>query len=319
MSEITACPECKVPSQFSETHLWLGGGVIVQGNDQEHRMVLLECANLVKEQVRRHDISVEPLIEAVNITGHVLGYGDSKLIEVIYVDGEDDVVKEQVSEPYSILLWCGDLSGSSEAVTGKDHVVDYHQLSADLWELRAWPKPRPEELQERLQLKKYDYVEGDIELERCPSCGGPSAFSAYSWDTKRGVIETAATGRRVALLGPGYLETIFEELERELGEEIPGVVVEAQRRFTNKGLYSAEEIGTEDEFRDLLALRGLGNLREMKIEKSSLKMRLQNTCLHLMIAGLIQAYFETATGSDSQVEWELEEDGTLELEVTARS
>ncbi len=40
------CPECKVPGKFVDNHLWLGGGTVVQSTDQEHRMVLIECANL---------------------------------------------------------------------------------------------------------------------------------------------------------------------------------------------------------------------------------------------------------------------------------
>jgi hypothetical protein len=357
MSDVPVCPECTVPNQFIDSHLWLGGGTIVQSADREHRMVLLECANLdplfkgieeiigvpierivietkrratrdylnrlipdeIKDQVRSHQMSVEPLVEAVNITGHILGYGDSKLVEVVYEDRGNDFVLEHIRDPYSVLLWCGDLAGSSEAVTGKDHEVTYKELADGTGDFKAWPSPRPEELQDRLQTKEYKYVEGDIELERCPNCGGPSALSAFKWDTEIGTIEILETGRRVALLGSAYLEAIFDELERELGEEIPGVVVEAQRRFTTKGIYSAGEIGAEDEFRKLLALRGLGNLREMKMDKDGLRLRLQNATLHLMMAGLIQGYFETAAGTRSNISWELKKDGTLELEITPKT
>jgi len=356
MSETPLCPECGVPTQFINNHLWLNGGIVVQSGDQEHRMVMVECDNLdplfkeieeiigvsierivietkrratrdylnriipddVKKLVQSKQMDVVPLVEAVNVTGHVLGYGDSRLADIRYENEPEDYVIEQIDEPYSLLLWCGDLAGSSEAVTSRDHDVSYRKLSPGLLEIKAWPSPRPEELQARLATEEFTYVEGDIELERCPVCGGPAALSAYRWDTEKGTIEMMETRRRVAMLGPAYLEAVFDELERELGEDIPRIVVEAQRRFTKKGLYSAEELGDEEQFRQLLAVRGFGNLREMKVDEGGFRMRLQNPTLHLLLAGLVQGYFETVTGGESDVDWEFTEDGTLVLRVAPR-
>jgi hypothetical protein len=356
MADIELCAECKAPKQFVDTHLWLGGGTIVQSGDRKHRMVLVESDNLdplfkgieeligmplerivietkrratrdylnrmipatVKDLVQSFRMDIEPLIEAVNITGHVLGYGDSSLVEVRYTKGDDDYVIERIAKPYSVLLWCGDLAGSSEAVVDRDHDVKYEFISPDVVEIKAWPAPRPQELKERLLLKEYGYIDGDIYLRRCPSCGGPAALSGYAWDIRKGLIKMKDRDRRVAMLGPAYLEAVFDELERELGEDIPRVVVEAQRRFTRGELYSPEEIKSEEGFRDLLALRGLGNLREMAMDGKKLRVRIQNVAIHLMVAGLIQGYFEDVTGQESNIEWELKEDGTLELEVTPK-
>ena len=120
------------------------------------------------------------------------------------------------------------------------------------------------------------------------------------------------------MMGPDYLEAAFDELERELGEDIPRAVVEAQRRFIKQRLYSMEEIGNEENFRELLALRGLGNLLEMKVDDRGLRVQLQNVALHLMLAGLMQRYYEVLSGGEYSVDWELKADGRLELEVTPR-
>ena len=101
-----------------------------------------------------------------------------------------------------------------------------------------------------------------------------------------------------------------------MGEEIPKIVVEAQRRFTKQGLYSIEEIRQAEDFRKLLALRGLGNLIEMKMDDRGLRAQVQNAALHLLLAGLMQGYFEVLSRKESTVDWELKEDGTLELEIT---
>lgn len=357
MPEIILCPRCGAPNQFVSNHLWLSGGVIVQSGDREHRMVLVECDNLdplfkeieeiigvsighivietkrrssrdyldsiltdeIREQVRSKQIPIASLVEGVNAIGYELGYGDSRLVDVRYEDDDGDYVIERIREPYSVPLWCGDLAGSAEAVTSRDHEVVYRVLSSDLVEIRAWPSPRPEELRSRLQHKSYAYSDGDMELERCPECGGPAALSDYKWDTARGVIEVAPARRRVVMFGPAYLEAVFEELERELGEEIPRVVAEAQRRFSRKGPFPVTRFAEEERFRLLLAVRGLGNLREMALGANGLTARIGNAVLPLMMAGMMQGYYETVSGKDSDVDWELGEDGTLDIAVTPKA
>ena len=272
----------------------------------------------VKEMAHSLQLDLAPLIDTVNITGHVLGYGDSRLVKVEYMNSLNDYVIERIREPYSIALWCGDLAGSSESITVRDRDVTYEIVAPDMVEMKAWPSPRPVGLTSRLPVKEYNYVAGDIELAKCPSCGRPAALPGYKWHTERGVIEIKSNGRRVAMMGPDYLEAAFDELERELGEDIPRAVVEAQRRFIKQRLYSMEEIGNEENFRELLALRGLGNLLEMKVDDRGLRVQLQNVALHLMLAGLMQRYYEVLSGGEYSVDWELKADGGLELEVTPR-
>ncbi len=121
------------------------------------------------------------------------------------------------------------------------------------------------------------------------------------------------------MLGPAYQDAVFQELEKELGEEIPRTVVEAQRRFVRTGFYKAREIASEEQFRELLALRGMGYLRSFSMQAETLRVRLENVALHLMFVGLMQGYFETVTGRESVAEWEMTPQGALELEVSART
>jgi hypothetical protein len=357
MAEIERCPECQVPTQTTTNHVWLAGGIIVQSNDRDHRMVIIECENLdplykgieeligvpieriiietkrratseyigrlipaeVKEMILKREMSVEPMIGALNVTSAVMGYGNTTLVAYRFEQDQDDFVTERISEPYSVPLWCGDLTGSTEAVTGMDNDVTYEMESADTMVVTTRPAEHPPEFQERLQVKSYGFTEGGLELERCPSCGGPAALSAFAWHGERGVIISRETGRRVAMLGPAYQDAIFDELERELGDTIPRVIVEAQRRFVKTGFYSIKEIRDEEGFRKQFALRGLGELREMEMGERGLEVNIRNAALHLMVVGLMQGYFETATGSESEAAWEMHEDGTLSLEITARS
>jgi hypothetical protein len=173
-----------------------------------------------------------------------------------------------------------------------------------------------DELKDRLMLRPYNPRRGDIELSRCPACGGPDSLRRYDWDTRSGVIRSITTGRRMALVGPPMIDVVFEELEKELGGTIPEVVVEAQRRFVRNGLYSVSEIQGEIWLRDQFARRGLGCVETMKLSSAGMRLDLANAALHLMLVGFIQGLFELAYGLESKVEWELDADNRLEVEVT---
>lgn len=114
------------------------------------------------------------------------------------------------------------------------------------------------------------------------------------------------------------METIFHELEMEFGENVPRTIVEAQRRFTRKGIYTVREMGEGDSFRKFLALRGLGDMEEIKLRRNGLEMRLRNPALSLILAGILQGYYEDVTGQESDIEWWFDEDGAFEMKVTAR-
>jgi hypothetical protein len=96
-------------------------------------------------------------------------------------------------------------------------------------------------------------------------------------------------------------------------------VVEAQRRFTRTGFYSIEQVSSEGDFRTQLALRGLGNLREIKMGPPGLFMRIDNVVGHLMTVGMVQGLFEMAFDVESSVDWALSEEGNLEVQVSPRN
>lgn len=80
-----------------------------------------------------------------------------------------------------------------------------------------------------------------------------------------------------------------------------------------------EDVGNEENLRKQLALRGLGELKEMKIGQRGFRLSLDNAGLPLIIVGLIQGLFETTFGTESYAEWELSSAGDLAVEVTPRS
>jgi len=348
------CPECKVPRLITGEHLWLNSGVMVQKANPAARLAFMESVNLdplyhgigeiigmpinrmvidiarratatylkgllpqaVKEMILDKEMDVQVYIDALLATARIFGSGKYEFVDVRFEGDKDDYGIIRITEPYSLLLSVGVHAGSCEALTDNPNDVTYKEVSPGVYESKAYWSERSEELGERLQFRQYHHREGDIELERCATCGGPAALSGFKWYLDRGIIANTWTNRRMALLGPAMLDPIFRELEYELGETIPRVVVEAQRRFVKTGFYSIGDVSDAGDFRTQLALRGLGSLREMKMGAKGLSMRIDNAAMHLMTVGLAQGLFEMAFDVDSHVEWGLSEEGDLEVQVT---
>ncbi len=353
MPENDVCPECNTPFHITREHRWLNSGVIVQANDTRNRLAFIESENLdplykgigeligmpiehivieasrratrgyigrmVPEETKRlvQERAIDPriLVDASFNLARLMGYGHATLVDYRLKREPDDFLTVRVAGPYSSLLWYGNFMGTFEAIAGWDVGVRYKETSPGVFEATIVPSEHPAELQERLPMHPFVHRESDIELKRCGTCGGPLDLLAYEWDLERGIIRSTRTGRRMALLGPHMVDPTFEELERELGEDISQVVIEAQRRFSHTGFYAVAEIISEEAVRVELAVRGVGNLRELKMGKRGVTLRVDNVCLHLMVIGLAQGLFEMAFGVNSELDWTLSDDCTLELTI----
>jgi len=195
--------------------------------------------------------------------------------------------------------------------------VTYIRKEADEYEVTGHISNHPIELQDRLRIREYSHKPGDIALEKCPRCGAPMALSEFAWYRDRGLIEHRERGRRMAMVGPATLDAIIDDLQEELGESIPRVITEAQRRFIKTGFYGAEAMAPFETLRQQLALRGLGNLREMERLSDRLRIRLENSCMHPLIVGVMLGVFELASGGKGKTEWSVSDDGDLVVEVSS--
>ncbi|MDD5667062.1 MAG: hypothetical protein PHS26_07090 [Actinomycetota bacterium] len=354
MSEWKACKECGVPRVLTKEYLWLDNGDIVQARDQRDRIVFTECENLdplfrgieeiiatpishvvidcvrrtyrtycglflpknVDELVKKKRLDLKSLDDGLAALAAPMGVGRYGFVDMRCEWDDGDFYTVSVSEPNSIPMCVAAHCGAIEAIQGRDHGVRYAEKTPGVFEITAFPSPHPEGLKGRLTFERYSHDQGDITLDRCATCGGPSSLSRYQWHFDRGIITSRSTGRRMAVMGPSQIDPIFRELEMELGDEIPRVVVEAQRRFTKTGFYAMSDYANVDEFRAGLAMRGLGNIKELVIKRTGLRMRMENAVLHLMLVGMMQGIFDAALDLDSTVDWEYTKDGVLELEVS---
>lgn len=353
MSGGKLCPKCGASRRIIREHRWLSDGTIVQAKNPDHRMVFIERENVtgifrnieeiismpidriimeakrratfdfvdhifpafVKAIVRR--VGIRPIIRNITALGKVMGYGKIELANLRRVRDEGDYVTIHTQWLYSVPLFSGDLAGSFNAIDRREVAVSHRELGPDEHEITGHISVHPLELVDRLQPIPYTHKPGDIQLERCRKCGGPQALADYRWDLERGLILHRQSGRRMVIMGPNTVDTIIDELQKELGETIPEVVIEAQRRFVRSEFYSLDEARTVEDFRRALALRGLGNLRKMDWGQDRLRFHIENPCLFLPMVGLILGVFEMATGREGRADWELRPDGDLVVEVTA--
>jgi hypothetical protein len=356
MAELELCPECEVPLAVTSELKWLDNGDIVQARDQGHRMSLMESENLdplfwgieeiigrsiepiVIEAVRRNtrsylkrfitedvrklvlngEVNVQDMDRVVAGSAIPMGYGRYEMVETRFEGDNEDYHTVKVLEPFSILMCAGTHCAAIEAILGYDHAVTYTAAGPQAYTIVAYPYMQPRVFKDRLHSQRYEPVDGDLDLAKCPSCGGPEALKVCQWNINHGVIMNTSLKRRMAFVGPDELDPIFLELERELGEAIPQIVVEAQRRFTKTGFYSMQDVQNEGDFRVQLALRGLGNLRELRIGRRGLHLLVENVALPLIIVGMMQGIFEMAFDLDTDVEWEVSR-GNLRMELLPRS
>lgn len=354
--DIKSCPKCRVPELFSQELSWLDNGDIVQRTNQNARAAFIECENLdpliknigdiigmpierliinitargarrynetilpdlVRQMIRKKQIELSPIAEAVGIRGQIMGYGKHEWVDYRYENDQDDFSIQKVGQPFSVPMMAGNYAGALSAAVGGEHAVSYEQVQQGVYEFKTHWTEYTKELKKRLVIFPYQHHEGKFDLERCSSCGGPKSLSDYSWYYEEGLIKHKQTGRRMALLGPQLVDPVFSALEDELGESIPQIVVEGQRRFVQTGFPFLDLNRAKEDLRLELALRGLGNLQELDVSSNSLRVRLSNACLHLLLLGFMQGTFELTFDVASDIDWNLSEEGDLEFEVTPK-
>ncbi len=349
------CPECGVPSYFSSQHNWLNNGDIVNATLTYERLTFLEfeffdhvihevekaigssierivlataqaavrmyITSLLPEgvgdMIRAGTLSLDNLHVGLIEVAALTGFGRYEERESRYQQDERDYHIVSIKRPFSVYLTAATHGAAYEAMLGYDHDIKYEEVAPGVYEITAFPSPHPEDLSARLAPRKYEHRDGDLELERCGSCGVPKMLLNYQWDVAEGTITSKVTGRRLSISGPNLIMPIFEELGKELGEEITAMMVDAVREHGRGGMLPRELLEDEEAFRRELALRGLGNLGSLQVDARGLEMRLRNVCLPVVVAGLVQGMHESLYGVETRMRWSLDEAGDLEVALSA--
>jgi hypothetical protein len=349
VSGIKICKTCGIPVRVGKTNNWNSDGTMTQRLDPDHRMAILDSnglgvlfsnieallnvpiekiiieskARATRAYIQRltagpkgtlaRIIGLKRLIGMVLELGRVLGYGDAKVTDFNW---KRSYLYAEVKYPYSMPLFCGDLKGATEAIRKLAGTVSYEEIGPEHYLISNFQAPFAPELEDRLLPKPKPRKPGNIKHNYCEGCGVPLEISNFKFDPEKGMITYEEAGMRMAILGPQGLEVIFEELEKELGEEIPETIIEAQRLYVTTPAGSFWKSLRRDDFGHWLALFGLGNLASFELDDSSLTARVENPSLPLIIVGTALGFYELMTGKRAGVKWSIAEDGDLSFTIT---
>ncbi len=221
-----------------------------------------------------------------------------------------------IRNPYSVIFFSADMLATVEAFEQRDLQVRYEEVSDDTFLLATVPGEHPIELAERLKRRSYDVKAGDITFETCAECGVPVSVGLCRWDLDAGTITDPETGRRMAFFDPAAIDTVFEDLEAELGEDVPEAIIEAQRRYGKLSMSAENWRRSGYDFKSWNATRGLGNMTAFKADSKQVSLTLANPSMHLAMVGMAKALYELAWGAESSThEWHRTDEGDLVIHI----
>ena len=343
MAGTRVCSYCGVPREFSKENSWNSDGTITQTKNPDHRVLFYEAEGMnrmlsnleelvgvlidriVIEGKRKSTyhylqgmfsgiklLIIKALLrrrvyETISARGAMLGYGHYELLD--FKAGE--YIKVFGRNIYSRTLFSGDIAAVFNLVEGIPAGLEFEEKDGGMVITVVPGEELEGEIATRLERKVLKPTPGEISYDRCPKCGIPSEFKDYTWDLEEGTITDDNTGRRMAILGSEGIESVFRELEAELGEEIARTIIEAQRIYVIETLHPEEVQQHPDYLVRQLALRGMGNVVSFDLSEGGIRATVDNALPHLLVVGLLQGIFELFSGSGSKCEYELDDRGRL--------
>ena len=246
------------------------------------------------------------------------GLGDGRISVDSYRAGESLVLRFQ--NPCLIPLLVGSAAGIYESVEDMPGSrVDYGIEEGDLV-VRLKHGEKKAEAEGRLYLEDIGSGDGLLSYDRCPVCDTPMPASrALEWDISRGIINNRLTGRREVVVATQSVNAILRELESELGEEVPRLLYDHQKKYTRQRLSGNKASDRESFFNDVLrdmAFRGLGYPTVFSHDESSVSVHILNPYNQDLYAAKVAAALETVTGKSTSIEWKKRERHHGEYEIS---
>ncbi|OFW55541.1 MAG: hypothetical protein A2Y75_09515 [Candidatus Solincola sediminis] len=335
MKTSATCGECGIPLGIARTHNWNSNGTITEKGDPRHRMLLFESDNLdrlwrrlsevlgvtlehlwelvitSKSHATRsflhsslpwwtnllvHFLGYRSAISRVEAQGLLMGYGKITLGGQYPERGRPERVTVFIEDPYSLPLFCGDCRGSAEVLERRDVEITYQALDARRHQIDMTMKDQ--HMGEGLFEWREPALEpgGDIEYERCLSCGSPLELKRFAWNLDTGVIRDTETGRRIALFGSQGLILVFQQLVHEFGDRVMEAITEIERENTLTAMSRAEAESGFEGLRMLAAIRGMGLITRLEMDETGMNISITNPSIPAYLAGLALGIFELATG-----------------------
>ncbi len=263
-------------------------------------------------------------VELFHKVGALTGMCRSQTLE--YVPGRYGVAR--IKNPFNMGLMAANVVGAFESLEGVPFSQTWEEEAKDSYVIRVEATGDKPEISERLKMEYETTLPGNVRFDRCPRCRAPLPIStSLKWIESDGMIIDARTGARVVFLDEYMVSSVFREIASELGDEIYGLVVEAQRDWTIDnvgalGLSGREgPVAREDleaayrSYLELLPLYGYGNPVSFKMTDGNIEVVVENPYEPSVLAGTFQGLYEALEKSKSSVTWEKPRAGVASFTV----
>lgn len=219
-----------------------------------------------------------------------------------------------IRNPYNRELMAAIVLGAFESLEGHPFTHSWKIMGGDDV-IHIEPAEARPEISERLRVELPPSRANGHPIARCRICGFPKELGYLEWRENEGKIIDRRRGARMTFLDGYTPEVVFRELEKELGEDIYPLIVQAQkeavlRHMSDLGLAGRNaktEVGHAALYRQVLEplpLWGQGYAREIKHEPGFLEVVVDNPYSDSLLAGHMAAVFEVVEGREAGVEWE---------------
>lgn len=336
------CSRCGVPRILTAEHRWDSSGTISLARDESHRMVIVDnvaLTNILDSVRERTGVPVEPIVtEAKRKSGRhfmdavlsgargvamrnlasasvyrqlgkqssMLGLGNAEVTAY----RRHRVLEGVVTDVYSGPAMAGDICGSFDSVEGRAGDVSYEMDGNGCMRLTisASGRTRPRGFDGPVAGTAGPLPGRNI-FELCPVCKAPAELGRrFSFDMDRGTIHEAKTGHRVVMIGVISLQGLFGELEAELGQEIPQMIMAIEKDrvrdvIKGKGKDLDTSAGGYIDYMRTLRIRGMGNGTDVSVSGKTVKARVENPYFEPLAAGFLAGFYEATCGVDAQVRW----------------
>ncbi len=360
---IRRCRECGFPYWLSKLIRWNENGTITMAVNPDYRVVIIESdflTHIFSRIEEKLGLSISHLVfEAQrNASVHTIDYqlnkfpysagrwGPNKRIVVhafcrlavwlgqayaralSYNPGRGG--EAIVRNPYNRELMAAIILGAFESLERKPFEHSWMKRDGeDIISIK--PAARRPEISERLELEYPVPKAGHFYMPRCPSCGTPRELAYLHWNEEAGTIIDNRRDTRLTFLDGYVPSSVFRELERELGEDIFPLIIQAEKDYTHRrmrdlGIAGAEKgvlprRERESIYENALAtlpLRGHGNPVDYHYSYEGLAVTVENPYNEHLLAGQMAALFEIAEGREAEVEWTSPEASSIVFMVRPR-
>ncbi len=348
------CNRCGVTRLLAREHKWLPNGTIVLAADPTYRMVMMDSAafvsifhhlseniglpidDIIVEAKRRsgrnyidtvltgpkgmlvRKFASAKVYEKVGDQAAILGYGAAHVEEY----RKHKSLTVTISNVYYGAPMAGDTCGAFESVERCDAGLEWQVSDSTLSVHVTAGLPDREEFEERFRYSAPPTLPGNVIWTPCLSCGVPTEVGhIHRYEPEKGMITERKSGRRIVSMGMGTMNKIFNELEQELGEEVPRMIASLEKeRARGVMLAKGKEMDTSEDgylrFLDMLPVRGMGIAVSASWQGSTITVRIDNPHYESLNAALIAGFYEATTGKKSRVSWTKNTEGYTLIKVS---